>query len=563
MPAKARSASFRLSSMNRMASVNSAFGQEMAHHAEEAMHAPDHVEEEKTGCGPMKNYPLLSVVCFAAVGLGIGIGLSFWEPDNADTKETTLKWIGLVGDLFIRALKCVILPLVFINVAISTVDMLSVGRAGSIGWKTVLLYLATTLIASFASLISLAIFSGLFKEGDFTVAPEAMVRLGCNDEMSYLTEGADGTVTCVMAEEPTEDSEFLIDDLGGTFVKSSGGISTDISLSDTVYDGVFTKLVTDNITGAFAEANFAAVVFFAIVFGVALGTVHLKRIDEGERNHVMPFFMELDKCFLTIINWIISITPFAVLSLITAAVGSQDDLVGVFENVGYLVIACIFGFIMQFFIVHLGLFYYITRWNPIEYLKHIIPAQTMAFACASSAATIPMTLKSVRSTGRVPESILKFVVPLGATVNMDGSAIYFPCACVWLAILNGITPNAAHYILLVVIATIGSAGTAPVPASGLVLIVTAYNTVFGTTGIPEGFSYVVAIDFFLDRCITVVNVTGDAVVCGMISKMCGIEGEEEAAEMTMEPVKELPGDDTNVKNSASASDESEEGMAEY
>ena len=138
---------------------------------------------------------------------------------------------------------------------------------------------------------------------------------------------------------------------------------------------------------------------------------------------------------------------------------------------------------------------------------------------------------------------------------MDGSAIYFPCACVWLAILNGIDVNAAHYILLVVIATIGSAGTAPVPASGLVLIVTAYNTVFGTTGVPEGFSYVVAIDFFLDRCITVVNVTGDAMVCGMISKLCGLSGEEEAA--AMEKMAELPVDDTKRSGSViSADDES-------
>ena len=89
--------------------------------------------------------------------------------------------------------------------------------------------------------------------------------------------------------------------------------------------------------------------------------------------------------------------------------------------------------------------------------------------------------------------------------------------------LNGVEVNAAHYILLVIIATIGSAGTAPVPAAGLVLIVTAYNTVFGTSGIPNGFSFVVAIDWFLDRMITVVNVTGDASVCGMIAKLCPLD----------------------------------------
>lgn len=141
---------------------------------------------------------------------------------------------------------------------------------------------------------------------------------------------------------------------------------------------------------------------------------------------------------------------------------------------------------------------------------------------------------------------------------MDGSAIYFPCACVWLAILNGIKPNAGHYILLVVIATIGSAGTAPVPASGLVLIVTAYNTVFGTSGVPEGFSYVVAIDFFLDRLITVVNVTGDAGVCGMISKLCGLSGENEADAMAK---GELPVDDT-AKHLHSSSDSEGEIEAE-
>jgi len=135
-----------------------------------------------------------------------------------------------------------------------------------------------------------------------------------------------------------------------------------------------------------------------------------------------------------IINWIIMLTPFAVLSLIVSAVGSQDDLVNAFANVGYLVAACLLGFALQILIVHWGIFWFVTRWNPFSYLKYIIPAPTMAFACASSAATIPVNLKSVRSTNIVPESILKFVVPLGATINMDGSAIYFPCTCIWLAV---------------------------------------------------------------------------------------------------------------------------------
>ena len=98
-------------------------------------------------------------------------------------------------------------------------------------------------------------------------------------------------------------------------------------------------------------------------------------------------------------------------------------------------------------------------------------------------------------------------------------AIYFPCACIWLAVLNGISPDAASYFLLVIIATIGSAGTAPVPSASLVLIITAYNTVFDSTGTPDGFEFIFAIDWFMDRLRTTLNVTGDAVVSSLVAKL--------------------------------------------
>lgn len=174
---------------------------------------------------------------------------------------------------------------------------------------------------------------------------------------------------------------------------------------------------------------------------------------------------------------------------------------------------------MHYFFTYVGCYYFFTRTNPFGYLKHILPAQTMAFACASSAATIPVTLKCVKATGIVPDAIGRFVVPLGATVNMDGGAIYFPCASIWLAILNGLEVNASHYILLVIISTIGSVGTAPVPSASLVLIITAYNTVFNTVGTPDGFEFILAIDWFMDRLRTTLNVSGDAVVTGMVANL--------------------------------------------
>jgi Na+/H+-dicarboxylate symporter len=193
---------------------------------------------------------------------------------------------------------------------------------------------------------------------------------------------------------------------------------------------------------------------------------------------------------------------------------------------------------LQFFVVYVGFFAFFTRTNPFTYLKFIVPAQTMAFACASSAATIPVTLKAVKSTGRVPDAIARFVVPLGATVNMDGGAIYFPCACIWLAIMNGIEPDIGSYFLLVIISTIGSAGTAPVPSASLVLIITAYNTVFNATGTPDGFSYILAIDWFMDRLRTTLNVTGDAVVTGMVASLSDMEVEDEMNDLENKNVDE-------------------------
>jgi len=184
---------------------------------------------------------------------------------------------------------------------------MEIGRAGSIGWKTIGLYLLTTIIASILGILSIVSFKGLFTAGSFEDPAPATVKLGCNAADMFLTEMDDGSVMC--SADMEDSSTFLIEDLEGTFVKSSGGVRSDISLSDTIYDGVFTKLVTDNIVSSFNTANFAAVVFFAIAFGVALSKVLLSKEGGSEASFVMGFFKELDGVFITIINWIIACTP--------------------------------------------------------------------------------------------------------------------------------------------------------------------------------------------------------------------------------------------------------------
>lgn len=424
-------------------------------------------------CGIFVSYPITAILVFVLVGVGIGVGLSYWEPENADNKKVLIQWIGLAGDLFIRALKCFVLPLVFVNIIIAVVDMMSIGKATSIGWTVIALYLITTVAAAFFGSMSTLIFMRF-----------------------YNTEEDDG-----------EDA--------------SEKVMATVSLSDTIYEGIFEKIVPNNIVDAFASNEFTAVMFFAVVFGAALSP-EIGR--DGSK--LMGILQEMDNVFQRVIRWIIFLTPFAVLSLIASSIGKQSDLGPMFSNIGLLMASSFLAWGLQVVFIYIGLFTLLTKSNPFEYLKHIIPAQLFAFASASSAATIPTSLEAVRSTGKVPDVIGRFVVPFGATVNMDGGAVYFVCACIWLAVLNGEEVTAASFFLLIIIATMGSIGTAPVPSASLVLIITAYNTVFGGTGTPNGFGYIFAIDWFMDRMRTVTNVTGDCIVTGIVAHRCPIDEPE-------------------------------------
>jgi len=472
-------------------------------------------ESPSPGCGILGRNPLLAVLIFASSGIGLGVGLSFWEPEDPETKSNVLLWLGLVGDMFIRSLKAVVLPMVFVSVILSIVDMMDMGKASAIGYKTIAWYTTTTAIASIVGLVSVLIFKPLFEEGSFEKGGSTSVMMGCNEEGFYMTELEDGTIACVEGNGP--DIDFTFTEITNTLMKRASGKRDDLTMSETVYSGVFTKLITDNITGSFVDGNFASVIIFAIVFGIALGGVLSEDPAARRSNNVIGFFDGINKVFIKLINWIIMVTPFAVFSLIVKAIASQSDLQGSFGNVGWLIVAAMAGFVTHFFIVDVGLLAFTTKRNPFTYLKNVIPAQTTALACASSAATLPVTMKCVEASGWVPKTVYNFVCPLGATVNMDGSAIYFPCACVWLAVLNGNEVNFASCLLLIILSTVGSAGSAPVPSAGLVLVITAYNTVFNSTGTPDGFEFIVAIDWFLDRIRTSLNVTGDAVVCAIIT----------------------------------------------
>jgi Na+/H+-dicarboxylate symporter len=191
-----------------------------------------------------------------------------------------------------------------------------------------------------------------------------------------------------------------------------------------------------------------------ILFDVALHCVILQA--KGKETQLLGVLSEADRVFTLIIHWIMVLTPIAVFFLIASAIGEQSELAQTFKYIGFLFCfhlfwqsACKYGFM--------------TRGNPFWYLSKMIPAQTMTFASASSAATIPTTLTCVTLTGLVNDTISSFLsFRLVPRVNMDGGCIYFVSACVWLAVLNGEEITASSVIMLILIATVESIGTAPV-----------------------------------------------------------------------------------------------------
>lgn len=237
------------------------------------MSTPTNASNKSYGSRFLNNYTkhqLAFVIWGAILGIGLGIALAYWTPENADTKSTVLLWVGLLGDLFLRALKCVILPLVFVSIAISVMDMLALGKAGNMVRKTIGLYLLTTVCAVCIGILSSLVFSSKYVVHDHQEenGVPAEIRLACSVDdagspTAFLTEMNDGSVVCA-AGEATNEALFLMEDVNGYFATSADTKVTEMSLSESFYQGLFMQLIGSNMLGLFTGNNFLGVIILAV-----------------------------------------------------------------------------------------------------------------------------------------------------------------------------------------------------------------------------------------------------------------------------------------------------------
>lgn len=462
--------------------------------------------------------PRLHSLIFLCMAVGVGLGLWLWgvEDKAAPWYPTTLWWLDLVGrTLFIGALKMIIAPLILASIVAGITSMPSFGETGRVGLKTLAYYVATTTIAVAIGLfLVLTIQPG--KRGtspDLRAARAAELDLrraefqASTGKDASLEPGRTEYVTWLLAVESQARGEG-----GDTARFARIARAGERGTGDIFKEDIVQPLLT-NPFRSLAEMNSLGIIFFAILVGLAC-------LAAGSKAQpVVAFFHGANAVMMTITKWIMAFSPFAILCLMASIVAEHG--LGVFTSLGWY---C--GTVIGGIFVHVGVLLAIVlvvgRMSPIRFLKGIREAWAVAFATRSSAATLPVTVRSVVNNLKVSPKVADFTLPVGATLNMDGTALYEGVAVIFLIQIYGglddvgIVLGGAVTLVIFVTAVLASVGAAAVPDAGLVTMVLVATAVrLPVYYIPLIFS----VDAFLDMFRTSTNVLGDAVGAVVVDRL--------------------------------------------
>lgn len=389
--------------------------------------------------------------------LGLVVGLLLNPINNQPFVSDVLVGFvfNLVGSVFIGLISMMVVPLVFVSLTCGAAQMGDIKKLGRIGGKTLGFYLMTTAVA-----ITIAIIIGLvFRPG---------MGLQLSSEYSYEA-----------AQSPP-------------FVE------------------VLINMIPRNPVAALASGNMLQIIIFALFTGTALTAL-------GERTKaVKALFEEMNELVLKMVMMVMKIAPYGVFALLARTMATFGfDLVG---SLAAYMLCVIFALLIHAIFTYQGLLYATTKLSPIQFYKNFFPAIAVAFSTSSSNATLPVTIETCEDRLGVSKDIASFSLPLGATINMDGTAIMQGVATVFIAQLYGIELGVADFLAVILTATLASIGTAGVPGVGMIML----SMVLTQVGLPvEAIGLIIGIDRILDMTRTAVNITGDAVCTIIVAKSEG------------------------------------------
>ena len=381
-------------------------------------------------------------------------------------------YIKPFGTIFINLLKLIAVPLILASLIKGVSDLKDISKLSQMGGRTILTYLATTLTAVTIGLILVNI-----------IQPGKSISVETRNELveAYATN--------------TQEKQAV-----AAKQKEAGPLQ---ALVDVVPSNVF--LAASN------NRNMLQVIFFALFFGIGMILIPSKKVKP-----VKKFFDSFNSIILKMIDLIMLAAPYGVFALLAALVVEAPSL-ELFQALALYAITLLLGLAIM-----IGVYIIIVRVYTNKkmnfFMKGIAPAQLLAFSTSSSAATLPVTMECVEENLGVDEEVASFVLPIGATINMDGTSVYQGVAAVFIAQAFGLDLSLSAQLGIVFTATLASIGTAAVPSAGIVMLV----IVLAQAGIPEaGLALIFAIDRPLDMCRTIVNVTGDAAVSMIVGKSIG------------------------------------------
>lgn len=376
-------------------------------------------------------------------------------------------YIKPFGTAFIRLISMVVVPLVFASLFVGTASLNDIRKLGRIGGKTIAYYLATTAIAIIIGLV----LANIFKPG------------------SGLTKATQDQLLANYSAE----AQTKID----TALKKPG-------IAETLID-----IIPTNPIRSLAEGEMLQIIFFALILGIAITL-----LPQEKAAPVIKFFDGVNEAMIKLVHIIMEFAPYGVFALIATIIGEFG--LGILGPLFKYSIVVIVGLILHVAITYTLALKLLTkaRINLRRFYRGIRPAQLIAFSSSSSSATLPVTMECVENNIGVSKEISSFVLPLGATINMDGTALYQGVAAVFIAQVFGMDLTLGQQLTIVLMATLASIGAAGVPGVGMITL----TMVLKQVGIPlEGIALILGVDRILDMCRTIVNITGDATCAAIVA----------------------------------------------
>ncbi len=381
---------------------------------------------------------------------------------NAAYSNPAIEYVSWMGDIFMRALKMLIIPLILSSLISGITNIGSGANLGRIGGKTLLFYISTSFLAILTGQILVNI-----------------IKPGVGAQINFIQE-VEGLV-----EKQRSFKDILV------------------------------HIVPENILRAMVENEMLSIIFFAILFGFFITKISKKHSD-----FLQQFFTSVFEVMMKITMFVIKFTPLGVFGLVAKTVADQDDFIGLMSSMGLYMLTVIVALAIHGTVTLPLIVRFIGKAKPLQHFKNMTSPLLTAFSTSSSAATLPLTISSVEEKSGVSNKISSFTLPLGATVNMDGTALYECVAAVFIAQAYGMDLTFVQQLIIVLTALLASIGAAAIPMAGLVMM----TVILTAIGLPlEGVGLIIAVDRILDMFRTATNVWSDSCGAVVIAKT---EGEE-------------------------------------